>query len=336
MEKNEELYRIVDALMQEGKGLLAADESDGTAAKRLELAKLPNTQENRRAWREIMLTTPNLEEFISGVIFFDSTIRDTASLGMPFADLVAARGIVPGIKVDKGLVLVENFGEETVTEGLDSLATRLREYHDLGARFAKWRAAFTVTPAPSDEVIMLNAMMMARYAALCQAAGIVPIVEPEVLYDGEHTIEAAQEVTEKVLVWTCDVLERYHVDLKACILKTSMVLAGKKHERSSPADVADATVRTLHIAVPHTMGGIVFLSGGQEAKQATQNMHAIAKLGTQPWRISTSYSRALEEPMLKVWAGKEENIEDAQNVLAHRAHMNGLAQKGMYDESKDI
>jgi len=219
MNTNTELYNTVDTLMTEGKGILAADESDATAGKRLEIAKLPNTQENRRAFREMMFSAPTLEESISGVILFDSTIRDTTSLGLPFADVLAARGIVPGIKVDKGLVGVEAFEGETVTEGLDGLALRLREYYDLGARFTKWRAVFTVSPEPSDEVIMLNTTMLARYAALTQVAGMVPIIEPEVLYDGEHSLEAAQEVTEKVLAWTCDLLERYRVDLKGCILK---------------------------------------------------------------------------------------------------------------------
>ena len=336
METDRNLYDTVDALMQEGKGILAADESDATAGKRLSIAGLPNTLENRRAFRELMLTAPALEDSISGVILFDSTIRDTTSMGLPFADLIAARGIIPGIKVDRGTVPVEKFQGETVTEGLDGLTARLKDYYDLGARFTKWRAAFTVVPKPSDEVILMNATMLARYAAMSQAAGLVPIVEPEVLYEGEHSLEEAQEVTEKVLAWTGDLLERYRVDLRGCILKTSMVLAGKSAEMSSPEDVADATMRTLHIAVPHSLGGVVFLSGGQEAKQATRNMQAIAKLGKEPWRISTSYSRALEEPMLKAWAGKEEHAEDAQNVLVHRARMNGLAQKGIYNESQDL
>ncbi len=332
-----QLYATVDALMVEGKGILAADESDGTAEKRLALAKLENTPENRRAFRELMFTAPNLEEVISGVILFDSTIRDTASIGIPFPELLAARGIVPGIKVDRGTVPFDGFPGDVVTEGLDGLAIRLREYYALGARFTKWRAVFTVDPSTSDEAIEMNALLLARYAALAQAAGLVPMVEPEVLFDGTHTIDDAAHVTQHVLARVCDALIRYRVDLQGTILKTSMVLAGAAAEHaSSPEDVADATLRTLHLAVPHTLGGIVFLSGGQAARSATHNLNAIAARGKQPWRISSSFSRALEEPMLKEWKGKEENNEQAQRALIFRATMNGLAQKGVYDATKDI
>lgn len=332
---NENLYATVHALMVEGKGVLAADESDSTAGKRLAIAKLPNEPAHRRAFRELMFTSPNLESVISGVILYDSTMLGETSDGIPFPDLLSARGIVPGIKVDAGTVPLNGFEGELITEGLDGLGARLKEYHERGARFAKWRAVFSVSPEPSDVAIEANAVILARYAQLAQAAGIVPIVEPEVLYDGDHSLEDASKVTLHVLQILMLTLERYKVDLKATILKTSMVLAGKAQSMSTPEQVADATLRILHLSVPHSVGGIVFLSGGQTPRQATENLNAICKKGKQPWPLSSSFSRALEEPFLEVWKGKSENEGSAQATLLFRARMNGDAQKGVYDSEND-
>jgi fructose-bisphosphate aldolase, class I len=336
MEK-EGLLKTVAQLMQSGKGILAADESDATAGKRLEMVHLPNEEEHRRAFRELLFTAPGIEEYLSGVILYDSTIRGETSDGIPFADLLTARGIVPGIKVDLGTVPLEGFPGEVVTEGLDGLAERFKEYYALGARFAKWRAVITIDKdIPTDECIMINAGMLARYAAVAQANKIAPMVEPEVIFAGDHSLERAEAVTMRTIQLLMDTLRRYKVDLSATILKTSMVLAGDKHkEQSTPEEVADATLRTLHLSVPHEVGGIVFLSGGQSPKRATENLNAIAKMGQQPWPISSSYSRALEEPVLTAWQGKEGNIEIAQKALLYRAKMNSLAQQGRYDASKD-
>lgn len=332
---NESLYKIVRDLMTEGKGILAADESDSTVGKRLAIAKLPNEPEHRRVFRELMFTTPDLESVISGVILHDSTLRDETSDGLPFADILSARGIVPGIKVDAGTVPLNGFDGDLITEGLDGLGDRLKKYHKLGARFAKWRAVFTVSPESSDVAIEANTVMLARYAQIAQAAGIVPIVESEVLYDGDHSLEAVARVTQHVLQILMVALPRYKVDLKAVILKTSMVLAGKEQLLSKPDEVADATLRTLHLSVPHTLGGVVFLSGGQTPRQATENLNAICAKGKQPWNISSSFSRALEEPFLETWRGKPENTELAQAALLHRARMNGDAQKGVYIHEND-
>jgi fructose-bisphosphate aldolase, class I len=336
MEK-EGLLKTVAQLMQSGKGILAADESDATAGKRLEMVHLPNEEEHRRAFRELLFTAPGIEEYLSGVILYDSTIRGETSDGIPFADLLTARGVVPGIKVDLGTVPLEGFPGEVVTEGLDGLAERFKEYYALGARFAKWRAVITIDKdIPTDECIMMNAGMLARYAAIAQANKIAPMVEPEVIFAGDHSLERAEAVTMRTIQLLMDTLRRYKVDLSATILKTSMVLAGDKHkEQSTPEEVADATLRTLHLSVPHEVGGIVFLSGGQSPKRATENLNAIAKMGQQPWPISSSYSRALEEPVLTAWQGKEGNIEIAQKALLYRAKMNSLAQQGRYDASKD-
>lgn len=332
----EQLYATVDALMSEGKGILAADESVATAGKRLALAKQENTVENRRAFRELIVSAPNLEEYISGIILHDETIHDNTSLGIAFADLVASRGMVVGIKVDNGTVPFCGFPEETVTEGMDGLADRMRAYYALGARFAKWRAVFHVDPVPSRDTIAMNAMLMAYYASIAQEVGLVPIVEPEVLYDGSHTIDASGFVTHTVLAQVCDMLAKYHVDLKGVIIKTSMILSGKESPLSEPEDVGMETVKMLHLSVPQDIGGIVFLSGGQEAKQATKNLNAIAKQAEQSWRVSSSFSRALQEPMLREWKGKEENSEIAQKALVFRAKMNGLAMKGDYNKEQDV
>lgn len=344
---NENLYKTVEHMMQSGKGILAADESDRTAGKRLKMVNLPNEPEHRKAFRELLFTAPGVEEYLSGVILYDSTIRGATSDGIPFPDVLAARGMVPGIKVDKGTRPLENFDEEVVTQGLDDLTERFEEYYTLGARFAKWRAVITIGPnaantartsesIPTDECIEANALMLTRYAAISQASGIVPMVEPEVIFAGDHSLARAEEVTTRTLQILFRTLQDYRVDLKGIILKTSMVLAGDTYkEQTSPEEVADATLRTLRLGVPYETGGIVFLSGGQSPKRATENLNAVAQMGVQPWPISSSFSRALEEPVLAAWQGKPENVERAQKALLHRAKMNGLAQQGKYDTTQD-
>lgn len=324
--------------MAPGKGILAADESDATAGKRLAMVHLPNEPENRQDFREMLFTAPGIEEHLSGVIMYDSSIKSGTDDGIPFADVLTAKGIVPGIKVDLGTVDLQGFKGEVVTEGLDGLGARLQEYYDLGARFAKWRSVILIDEdhTPTDACLEMNAMMLVRYAQLCQANGIVPMVEPEVLYAGDHSIARAEMVTSRTLQILFQKLIMYKVDLRGLILKSSMVLAGDMNtEQSSPAEIANATLRTFHMSVPHEVGGIVFLSGGQTPKRATENLNAIALLGEQPWPITFSYSRAIEEPVLLVWQGKPELVSDAQKMLLHAVKMNGLAAQGKYDPKLD-
>ncbi len=337
MRDNTDLYTIVKGLMQSGKGILAADESDATAGKRLQIANLPNQTGNRQDFREILFTAPGIEEFLSGVILYDSTLRESTDQGVPFADVLTARGIIPGIKVDQGTVPLPNFPGEVVTQGLDNLSMRLREYYELGARFTKWRGVITIDESiPTDEALKLNAAVFAQYALLVQEIGMVPIVEPEVIFSGKHSIRRAEEVTTRTLQILFHALNQYRVDLKGLILKSSMVLAGDTATPPSlPDEVATATLRTFHLGVPREVGGIVFLSGGQTAKRATENLQAIASMGEQPWPITFSYSRAIEEPFLVAWQGKPENIPQAQKVLLHHVRMNALAQLGKYDPARD-
>ena len=332
-----DLYTTVSQLMQPGKGLLAADESDATAEKRLILAELPNSAGNRQDFRELLFTAPGIEEFLSGAILYDTTIRESTDRGVPFVDVLVARGIVPGIKVDMGPVPLPQFPGEVFTTGLDNLGQRFAEYFALGARFAKWRGVITISDTtPTDEVLELNAIHMAEYALLAQVAGIVPIVEPEVLFPGSHSIREAEEATTRTLAILFKVLARYRVDLKGLILKSSMVLAGDTFDTpSTPEEVAAATLRTFKLSVPREVGGIVFLSGGQASKRATENLQAVASYGPQPWPITFSYSRAVQEPVLVAWQGKPENVPAAQKVFATRLRMNSLAQQGKYDSAKD-
>lgn len=337
MSQATKLYETVKALMAPGKGILAADESDGTAGKRLQMVHLPNEPEHRRAFRETLFTAPEIEQYLSGVIMYDSSIRNSTKDQMPFPDVLMAKGIIPGIKVDRGTVDLEGFKGEVVTRGLDDLAERFAGYYDLGARFAKWRAVITIgEQMPSDQCLEMNMLAMTRYAQMAQAAGLVPIVEPEVIYDGDHDLAAAETATAKTLHTLFHTLQRYGVDLSGLILKSSMVLAGKQaSEPTTPEEVANATIRTFRMSVPHDVGGIVFLSGGQTPKQAVTNLNAIMSLGSQPWPLTFSFSRAIEEPMLEAWQGKEENREDAQKMLLHAVKMNSLAQQGKYDPKKD-
>jgi fructose-bisphosphate aldolase class I len=331
MKKNTKLYEIAAALLASGKGILAADESDSTAGKRLDMVHLENTAENRRAWREALLSADGMEAYISGVILYDSTLRDETSEGIPFADLLTARGIVPGIKVDLGVKDLQGFKGEVVTQGLDDLDKRFEEYYDMGARFAKWRMVVTIDEeeTPTDAALRMNAMSLTRYAQLAQAAGIVPIVEPEVIFEGDHSLQKAEQVTTRTLQILFQTLMEYKVDLSGLILKSSMVLAGSKNsEESTPEQVAQATLRTFHMSVPHDVAGIVFLSGGQTPKRSTLNLNAIAKMGQQPWPITYSFSRAIEEPMLLAWGGKPENVVKSQEVLLEVCKENSLASQG--------
>lgn len=338
MKKNTKLYETVAALMASGKGILAADESDATAGKRLAMVHLPNEPENRQDFREILFTAPDIEKYLSGVIMYDSSIKNATDDGIPFPDVLLAKGIVPGIKVDLGTVDLHGFKGEVVTEGLDGLSGRLKEYYDLGARFAKWRAVITIDDeeTPTDASITMNSILLARYTQIAQAEGIVPMVEPEVIYAGDHSLAKAELVTTRTLQILFQTLLNYRVDLEGLILKSSMVLAGDMYpEQSTPEQIANSTLRAFHMSVPHEVGGIVFLSGGQPPKRATENLNAIASLGEQPWPITFSYSRAIEEPFLQAWGGKPENIPVAQEMLLHACEMNSLASLGKYDATQD-
>src|SRR5213082_823174 len=293
---NTELHETARALVAEGKGILAADESTGTIKKRFDTIGVESTEENRRAYRNLLFTTPDVEEYISGVILYDETIRQSASDGTPFPALLASKGIIPGIKVDEGAKPLAHASGETITEGLDGLRGRLAEYSELGARFAKWRATYSITDElPSDYCIWTNAHALARYAALCQEAGIVPIVEPEVLQDGTHTIERSGVVTSRVLAAVYTELFDQRVDVEGTLLKPNMVLSGyEASERASVDDVADQSLHTYYKHVPAAVPGIVFLSGGQSDEDATAHLNAMNARGSHPWQLSFSYGRALQ------------------------------------------
>lgn len=313
-------------LLENPKGIFAADESGGSIAKRFVQYGIEDSEEMRRRYRQLFFTTPGVEHSLSGTILFDETARQKSDDGTPFPELLTAKGIVPGIKVDKGIVPLPGFEGEGVTSGLDGLPERLAEYYDMGLRFAKWRAAFTVTDTlPSDAAIAANVHALARYALDCQNAGIVPIVEPEIVHEGDFSLERAQEVSARVLDALFEELALLGVNRQATILKTSMVLAGSKQEQSNPEDVAKATIETFTHHVPHDLAGIVFLSGGQTPEQATANLQAITNLGEQTWPITFSFSRALQEPVLEVWGGQQENTTHAQQTFAALVQANSDA-----------
>ena len=327
-----ELHETARALVADGKGILAADESTGTIKKRFDSIGLESTEDNRRAYRDMLFTTPGVEEYISGVILFDETIRQSGLDGTPFPKLLESKGVIPGIKVDQGakpLALAEG---ETITEGLDGLRNRLEEYHGLGARFAKWRATYTITDSlPSEYCMWTNAHALARYAALCQEAGIVPIVEPEVLMDGTHTVERAYHVTSRVLAALYTELYDQRVDVEGTLLKPNMVLSGYgASDRAGVDEVADWTLRCFYKHVPALVPGIVFLSGGQSDEDATAHLNAMNAKGPHPWQLSFSYGRALQAPSLKAWGGKPESVEAGQRAYYHRAKMNSAARTGVY------
>jgi fructose-bisphosphate aldolase class I len=326
----EELEATARALVAEGKGILAADESDGTIKKRFDSIGVESTEENRRGYRDLLFTTEGVEEYISGVILFDETIRQSSADGTPFPKLLESKGIIPGIKVDQGakpLALAEG---ETITEGLDGLRERLVEYRELGARFAKWRATYSITDTlPSEYCMWTNAHALARYAALCQEVEIVPIVEPEVLMDGDHTIERSFHVTSRVLFAVFTELADQKVQLEGTLLKPNMVLSGYgASERAGVDDVAEETIRGFKRHVPAAVPGVVFLSGGQSDEDATAHLNAMNTLGPHPWQLSFSYGRALQAPALKAWAGKD--VEAGQRAFYHRAKMNSAARNGLY------
>lgn len=337
--KTESLVRTATAMVAEGKGILAIDESTGTCNKRFDSVGAECSEENRRAYRGMLLTTPGLPDHISGAILFDETIRQATDDGQLFVDYMNEAGILPGIKVDLSTHPLAGHKGEKITEGLDGLRGRLEEYGKLGASFAKWRAVISIGDGiPTRSCLLSNAHALARYAALCQEAGLVPIVEPEVLMDGTHSLGDCYDVTEATLRAVFDQLYAHNVLLEGTILKASMVISGSKAgDRAGVDAVAEATVSCLLNAVPAALAGIVFLSGGQGDVEATEHLNAINRRGELPWAVSFSYGRALQSPALGVWAeNPSSNVVAAQQKLAHRARMNGLAAKGQYDSSMEI
>ncbi len=326
------LSKTAAAMVAKGKGILAADESSGTCEKRFQTVNAECTEENRRAYRALLFGTPGVEQYLSGVILFDETARQKANDGAPFPEYLAKKGVIPGIKVDKGTVEIPLSPGEKVTEGLDGLSGRLDEYFKLGCRFAKWRAVIKIGKGiPTHTCLYANAHALARYAAACQQASIVPIIEPEVLLDGDHTIERCEEVVEQSLRATYAAIAAYNVSVEHLILKTSMVVSGKDSRRQAGVDeVAERTVRVLKRTVPAAQPGIVFLSGGQSDEAATAHLNAMAAMKDLPWPLTFSYSRALQNPALKAWKGQAGNAAAAQKAFYHRAHMNGLAAQGKW------
>ena len=330
-----ELANIARAMVAPGKGILAADESDGTIKKRFDGIGVPSTEDNRRSYREMLFTAEGVEEFVSGVILYDETARQKAADGQRLIDVLAAKGILAGIKVDKGARPLAGAPGEKITEGLDGLRPRLEEYRTMGCHFAKWRAVIAIDVRdrlPSDACIAANAHALARYAALCVEQGLVPIVEPEVLMDGNHTIEDCYAATERTLQWVFAELYRQRVPLEQTILKPNMVLSGADcPKQASAPEIAEATLRCFRRTVPAAVPGIVFLSGGQTEVEATANLNEINRRGQDcPWKLSFSYGRALQASALQAWLGKAENQPSAQQALYHRAKLNGAACLGSY------
>jgi len=330
---SEDLENIATRLVTDGKGILAADESVKTLTRRFDAVGIQSTEESRRAYREILFTTTGASEFISGAILYDETIRQTSSDGTPFAQVLSSQDIVPGVKVDTGAVPLAGSPDETVTEGLDGLRDRLTAYHEMGARFAKWRAVIRITPTlPSQACVSANAHALARYAALCQEQHLVPIVEPEVLMNGAHTIERCEDVTAMALHAVFHALFEQGVALEAMLLKPNMVIAGREcPRRASVQEVASATLRCLRRHVPAAVPGIVFLSGGQTDRMATAHLNEINRLpGPKPWKISFSYGRALQDVAMGAWHGRDENVTAGQRAFYQRARCNGAAILGKY------
>ena len=326
------LSKTAAAMLAKGKGVLAADESSGTCEKRFKSVNVESTEENRRAYRNLLFSTAGIEQYLSGVILFDETARQKANDGTPIPEYLAKRGIIPGIKVDKGTIALPFADGETVTEGLDGLSKRLEEYFKLGCRFAKWRSVITIGEGiPTHACLYANAHVLARYAAACQVANIVPMIEPEVLLDGSHTAERSEEVHEATLRATYAAIAAYNVSVEHLILKTSMVVSGKDNPRQAGVDeVAERTLRVLKRTVPAAQPGIVFLSGGQSDETATAHLSAMAAMKNLPWPLTFSYSRALQNTALKTWRGQAGNVPAAQKAFHHRAHMNGLAAQGQW------
>ena len=329
----EQLAETAQAMVARGKGIIAIDESTTTIAKRFAGVGVENTEEHRRAYREMLLTTPKLGDYISGAILYDETLRQATKAGVPFTKVMMQNGVIPGIKVDKGTQPLAGFQGELVTEGLDGLRDRLKEYYGLGARFAKWRAVINIgDDIPSGTCIEANSHALARYAALCQEQGLVPMVEPEVLMDGNHDIGTCYEVTEVVLRSLFDALYQHNVMLEGTILKASMVVPGKDSgEKASVEEVAESTLMCLKTTVPAILPGIVFLSGGQSDEDATAHLDAMNRMGPNPWPLSFSYGRAMQSAALKIWAqDTANNVAKAQAMVYERAKDNGLAALGQW------
>jgi fructose-bisphosphate aldolase, class I len=327
-----ELRAVAESIVADNKGILAADESTGTIKKRFDSIGVESTEESRQAYRNLLFTTPRVEDWIGGVILYDETIRQRADDGTPFAELLASRGIVPGIKVDTGAHDLANFPGETVTEGLDGLRERCAEYRHLGARFAKWRAVITIgNGIPTDGCIRANAHALARYAAICQEQDLVPIVEPEVLMDADNSIETCYDVTSRTLHAVFDELFGQRVDLAGALLKPNMVISGKGSPAQADARrIAELTIQAFERHVPAAVPGVVFLSGGQSEVEATQNLNEINRVGG-PWPLSFSYGRALQASALEAWRGDPATVEAGQQAFAHRARMNSLAVAGEWN-----
>jgi fructose-bisphosphate aldolase class I len=327
------LNTVAQAMVAPGRGILAADESTGTIKKRFDAIGVENTEDNRRDYRELMFRADAMKDYVSGVILFDETIWQNAADGTPLVKLITDAGSIPGIKVDKGAHPMPGFPGETITEGLDGLGERLAKYYERGARFAKWRAVIDIAAGiPTWGAIKANAHALARYAALCQANQIVPIVEPEVLMDGDHDIDRCDQVTRLVLHATFEELFEQRVALEGMVLKPNMVISGKKNgARAGVQEVAEKTIAALKATVPAAVPGIAYLSGGQSDQEATAHLDAMNKIGGFPWKMTYSYGRALQAAPQKAWAGKKDNVAAAQAAFGHRAKMNGLASKGQYD-----
>jgi fructose-bisphosphate aldolase class I len=333
----EQLETTANAIVAPGKGILAADESSPTIKKRFDGIGVESTEESRRAYRELLFTAAGAADHISGVILYDETIRQSSADGVPFPKVLTSQGIIPGIKVDTGAKDLAGFPAEKITEGLDGLRDRLGGYYELGARFAKWRAVIDIADdIPSDFCLDANAHGLARYAALCQEANIVPIVEPEVMMDGGHSIDECYDVTSRILRKVFDQLAGHRVALSGIILKPNMVIAGKKcASQASVQEVAEQTMRCFRNTVPAQVPGICFLSGGQEDEQATANLNAMNAMGPHPWEVSFSYGRALQAPALSAWKGEVGNVPAAQQALSHRARCNGAARDGSYSDAME-
>ena len=331
------LKKIAQTLSAQPRGILAADESTGTIGKRFEQISLKSTEKTRRDYRETLLRTPGLGKFISGVILYDETIRQRCADNTPIVKIIRNQNIIPGIKVDTGAKDLAGSKKEKITEGLDGLRERLIEYKAIGAGFAKWRSVISIgNGIPTDYCLKTNVHVLARYAALCQECGLVPIVEPEVLMDGSHTIDRCFEVTYKTLSLLYAELHLHGIFLEGTLLKPNMVISGKDCKRqASTEEVATKTIKCLKSSVPRSVTGVVFLSGGQEDEVATVHLNAMNTIGNLPWNLSFSYGRALQQPALQAWAGKNNNIGKAQDALLHRAKMNSFATNGQYDSTKD-
>jgi fructose-bisphosphate aldolase class I len=330
-----ELNKVAKQMVAEGKGILAADESEKTVGKRFGPINLENNEPNRQAFRDMLLTAPRIGDYISGVILHDETIRQNALNGKSFVSVLQEGGVLPGIKVDAGLGDFGTSGEK-ITKGLDGLADRLKEYASLGAKFTKWRSVITIGEGiPTEENIRQNAKDLAQYALIAQQAGLVPMVEPEVLLEGNHDIAAARSASEKILTALFEELKNTEVAIEGIIVKTSMVLPGKENTKASPEEIAKQTLDVFNSAIPKELPGIVFLSGGQGDIEATENLNAINKQGKQPWPLTFSYARALQDAPTKIWAGKSENVEAAQKAFIHRAKMNSLASLGKYSSEME-